>query len=224
VYWLFRPRTRPTVTGSRCKVFPGGLLKAAMNINSVPILFNIIKSCHDGTRLYPSGNPIVSRQMKQFLENFHQFAEDDRIRISIWLDEMSINGHSLPPSYRQLPAVSWFMKHCDERHIHQIDFEKGLDEADLMALITFLIREPDEFSDARSAAALMEQRVAVTVNAEAPESQGQPTTQVAADPSAAAPAPADPFAATAPPTPPYHRRGPPGPRMMGGRSRTEEAR
>lgn len=127
-----------------------------MNLNTVPVFFNLLKSCHDGARLYPAGNPLVEQPLKHFLAAYREYLNDDgKIELRIINNFVQFNGEGLPGKVLKQAGVAWFVMQCIDRHISLMVFQKGLQRNDIAALTKVLGNDSRNFTDLESAPRLL---------------------------------------------------------------------
>ena len=123
-----------------------------MNEKRMIIFFNLIKACHESLLLYPAGNPMVAKQLENFIKVYPEFADGEG-RVSFTMDRGSLllNGQILASQLSNSPGPRWFVAHCLDRKITQLTFEPGLELNELETLFELLRKELNEFPNADAA-------------------------------------------------------------------------
>ena len=118
------------------------------HLKTVPIFFNLFKSCHDGTLLYPTGNPVVTKHFENFIGTYKKFLDlRGKLTIAVQMDFVKIHGQTVPANIARLPAVSWFIVHCLDRKIFDITFKKGLRLKEMKQFVGVMQKNVEAFKD-----------------------------------------------------------------------------
>jgi len=136
-----------------------GWERNALNPSSVGQLFNLMKSCHDTVRLFPSGNPSVEDHLERFLSVYKQFLDiDGQLEIRLVGGFIHVNGEAVHNKVMRLPGPAWFVSSAVERHIERLVIRAGLGRDDAKALIDLFVEEAHHFPDGDAAASFLGER------------------------------------------------------------------
>ena len=124
-----------------------------MNLNSIPIFFNLVKSCHDGSLLYPSGNPVVTQQYENFLTTYQNYLDSNgQLVILAQAGYIKINDQTLPGNVGRMGSVTWFLAQCLDRNLVRTVLHAKLRIKDVKGWVNLFHRKPMEFLNQDSAA------------------------------------------------------------------------
>lgn len=122
-----------------------------------PRFANAFKSCVDSLGLYPPGNPMVERQLKQF----HQVLTEavrlaDEFDIQFRDSMLVVNEEVVNERLMRMPVIQWILKLAYERKISRITFEAGVTQLELQNLALLLNELPHQFQTSTDAPSRLE--------------------------------------------------------------------
>ncbi len=129
---------------------------ALMFANEIIIFFNLLKTCYEAVSVYPSDNPMLSKQLQNFIKTSEKFCDESGgLAMAVRGGGVEINEQGLPPQAERAPSARWFVDHCERRGVRDIRFEAGVDVTDLAAFFGLLRVHPDSFSKEGDAARML---------------------------------------------------------------------
>ncbi|MDJ0838463.1 MAG: HEAT repeat domain-containing protein [Acidobacteriota bacterium] len=116
-------------------------------MDSIPLFFNLIQACYEGTRKFSRGNAAVENYYGRLLATYKEFLDfEGKMQIDVGAGFIKINHNDVAPEVVRQPAVGWFVTQCLDRGIEQIVLNAGMNGQDVRGLVGLFLWDAGYFT------------------------------------------------------------------------------